>query len=62
MNYTEQGDERAFVTKNVIERVKEIAPISLAIATFMASHTLTLTRDPNTKKPITVTCEKKNAE
>lgn len=62
MNYTEQGDERPFVTKKVIETVKELAPISMAIASFMASHTLTLTRDPSTNKPVTITSEKSNAE
>ena len=60
MNYTVHDDERPFVAKNAIERVSHTAPIVLGIAAFMASHTLGIIRDPNTKKPITVISEKSN--
>ena len=58
MNYTEHDDERPFVTKKALATAAKLAPISIAIASFMASHTLSLMRDPETQKPVTVAAEK----
>ena len=62
MNYTEYGDDRPFVTRRTIKTVKKLAPISVAIASFLASHTISLKRDPDTDEPVTVTSEKDHEE